>query len=346
MKKVFKYILLSIISLWLLFTSFVTYRFFSNSWTEFKFDENKFKRSHNPIWTIGTPTTQIPFIKRISSCNENYILEFISLERQLQNLKVDVKSGLINEGLINQFKIVYDKWPDGLKRFSENHISNVFIVKNLGSSGYTFTANDSSFIIFINEDILKERPNDWFNRTEGDCIQNKGSSFLINHLIEDSSNNSPVYTLENILIHEVGHCVGVVEGLTPTFDRKIRLPNELNFYDGTYDVQLINLELKSPYSEIFTKLKYYSPEKLTFNEYSLMLDELSNSPFPTTYSTQGQLEFFAEYFYSYIHCILQKRPFEYRFINNNRIIKSVGNGIYNQNNKSRYLLIEKTINEL
>ena len=345
MKKTLKYVLITITGLWIVFTSFVTYKYFSNSWENFQVIEKRKQWSNNPIWNNKLISIDTSFKNRIVSCNEKYILDFITLEKQLQNKDVKISAGSINADLINQFGKLYEKWPEGLRKFSEKYILNVFIVKNLGSSGYTFTADDSSFIIFIDESVLNERPND-FNRTENNCIQFEGTPFLINHVIEEDLNNLPVYTLENILIHEIGHCVGIVKGLTPTFDRRIPLPNELNFYKGCYEVNFIELKELNPYRDKFNKLKYYSNDKkMNCEEYLVVLDDLKNSPFPTTYSTQGQLEFFAEYFYSYIHCIIQKRPFEYRVFNNNKLIKSVRNGIINQSYEPRYLMIEKVIND-
>src|SRR5258706_12109473 len=128
MKKVFKYVLITIIGLWLLTTSFITYRYFSNSWKDFQIMEKRRQWSNSPIWNNKLPSNDTSFGNRITSCNEKYILDFITLEKQLQNKDVHVSSGSIDPALKKQFSKVYEKWPEGVRKFSEKYISNVFIV--------------------------------------------------------------------------------------------------------------------------------------------------------------------------------------------------------------------------
>lgn len=83
---------------------------------------------------------------------------------------------------------------------------------------------------------------------------------------------------------------------------------KFSFYDNVWKEETISLydDTKFP---LRSKVIFYSSKKLILeNVWKDIFPYINESPFPTLYSVVSADEFFAEYFVSYVHCILEKRP--------------------------------------
>jgi hypothetical protein len=343
LKKIFKYISFGFLILWIVVTSFISYRYLSKSYSDFKNDQliEIFKRNPTNFYSLDEFTNDSLFINRIRPCKNSNLLEFVGTNEKLSNNNKNISSGIVDLDVIEQFKRYYENWPAKLKYFCNHQIAGVYSVKNLTTSAITFVNLNGCYIIFIDEEIFKEKANDWASRIESTAIELKKSSVKVLNIIEADSNNTRGATLENLLLHEIGHCIGEYNGLTPGFSNKLKEP--LNFYKGVYSVSYYELKPETQYDQ-FKDIQFYSKEsQISVDHYIELLKKLQTSPFPTMYSTKTELEFFAEYFYYYIHCVVQNKPFKYQLVNDSEIIFELDNKVNRSLSENRFQVIKNLI---
>jgi hypothetical protein len=342
-KRVFKYTLLCILCLWLLVSTFLAYILLRNTYADYKYDQLKASYESNPAnyYELKDFTQDSLFINRITACKDQAVLKLLQTEQKLRGYEKTISAGKVNTSVINSFKTYFINWPQKIKAFCDQEIGGVYSVKNLSSSALTISNAAGRYIIFINEQIFEEKANDWSNRIESMPIDFQNSSLRLNHIIENDSSNTPSATLENILLHEIGHCMGDKYGLTPSFSHKVK--ETMDFFKDVYSVSYYELMPEEKYKDLQT-LKFYSDEdKISTSALIELLRKLEGSPFPTLYSAQNEFEFFAEYFYSYLHCIVQKKPFKYRVYEGNNVVLEVENNIYKFQTDKRYEMIKNLV---
>lgn len=250
------------------------------------------------------------FTDRIQILDDSYFSKVID---KSINSPVEVPDKSYEE-YIARFKSYYNQWPDKLKYYADSTIYKVFIVKNLISSAEIISLNDdSAFVILIDEAEIQLEPNEWATNIQKLNFENLTDGYKFKATIE--SQLDPVLTFENIIIHEIGHAIGVTSGLTPDFNGSKILSENFQFFDKTYDKFLVDFEKKNESEKLYESLQYYDEDinygKMEFEDYVSLLESLESTSYPTMYSSQNAIELFAEYFYSYVHCILQNKPYQY-----------------------------------
>ncbi|MGL1886099.1 MAG: hypothetical protein OCD76_06260 [Reichenbachiella sp.] len=334
MTNILKYSGLVILSLWLIISTFFSYTYLKFGWEEVKYstwnsligDDYLKRPTINQQLSIDIKEVEPVLYHRIKAIAQGDVLEEI---RIVSASNIGIPHGSYAY-LQDSFQVLFENWPKVLKEFSNDHIYGIYIVAGLRSSGRIYQVHDSDkFVIIINESVLSKDPNVWMTETEESGIKYSSVNEEFEVIIESSC--SPVLTLENILIHELGHAFGVAHKLTTSFDHKLESCTSLPFYDKSYS-KSIEFEPLSRYADHFNALVYYGDEesKILFSDYQELVVDLEKTSFPTMYASKNEMEFFAEIFYSYVHCEIQNKPFKYLLTDSNGKTTEVGNGIYDE----------------
>ncbi|MEQ9220293.1 MAG: hypothetical protein RLO17_19730 [Cyclobacteriaceae bacterium] len=334
LKKPVRIFFIIFITLWLILTTFISYIFLKETWTDFLIEDSK---SFIPLLTddqINYENEELqfdqyfietPFVERLENLEESTFWSVLQYEL---GVFVETPKG-DNDEYFERFKTLYESWPDKLKYYAENLIYKVYVVDGLPSSGQIVSINDrSGFIILISESKMLMKPNDWATSVEELNFNPIVDNLSFRVIMEDS--DDPILTFENILIHEIGHAVGVATELTPDFTNRGLLKTSFPFYEETYDEFVIRFKKKNKNEQLYARLHYYDTthfQKLDFSEYKELLVNLEETSFPTTYSSRNHSELFAEMFYSYVHCVLQNKPYKYVVTRDNDQELAIENGI-------------------
>ena len=238
----------------------------------------------------AAPTEKRTFSNRFSTCNDQQLLRYFNLKR---NRTIKTEKAEADLEIWNRFLSLFAAWPQGLKNYCERYVSGVYVVGQLGSSAYVLQQNDTSFVILIDRDAMETRPNDWFNNRERTAVD-LPPSIRMAHTIEADSNNRPEFTLESLLLHELGHCIGITSGQTRKFDSSWRQLDQRSLLHGVFGVDRVKMAMDPELREQFDGLHYYRNERLSANAYLTRLGSLRQSPFPTMYSTVNDHEYFAD----------------------------------------------------
>ena len=288
------------------------------------------------------PVSNKNFRNRFSACHDELLLHYFNLKRNRNTQTVQTEG---NMEVWNRFLPLFNQWPEGLKEYCQRYVSHVYLVDQLGCSAYVLQQNDTSFTILINRDAMESLPNDWFTNKEATAI-NLTSEYAIDHRIETDSNNRPEFTLETLLIHEVAHCIGITTNQTRKFNSGWGRLGQHSLLNGVFQVANVSMKMTDENQSQFGDFHYYRNKQLSMEKYVKRLRLLRNSPFPTMYSSVNDLEYFADFFYAYVHCIVQKRPLEYAVFRDGNEIIRVKSGISLQHHKKRCAIISNILSEL
>lgn len=212
--------------------------------------------------------------------------------------------------------------PEPVRRLAQERIIGLFLVADLGGSGYTEAIRDETgkekfAVIVLDRELLLKRPaNAWATWKEGSFFRPLPGKNIDLHLrIEEDRNDSVENAIVYILLHEIGHALGMAGGVHPSWNGDAILSQDYLFPALSWRMRGDKIESLS--EETFPErrlLKVYA-----FNDASLTQDQarevyrnLSRTGFATLYAAVSPWEDFAESFANYLHVVREKRPYEVR----------------------------------
>jgi len=283
------------------------------------------KWEKNPCLTIqywGTKWKQLAFEERIREAPPE-LIEKIRIENEINGFSerpVSVKPG---SHIFNALKSIKMSLPKGLMETLENQFIGVFSVKNLGSSGYSDIVYDLkgdekyTLIVLDAELLLNKTANEWATWKVNSAFKaDVDNTIEIRAVIENEENDTVDNTFRFLLLHELGHVLGVTtkahSSWVEWYSNKhvnMNFPFQRLSWRLTGDNQIASLfDDMFPEREI---IKVYAFEKseLTYNQaLSTFKNLVRRTNFPSFYATQSLWEDFAESFATYVHVVRDKRP--------------------------------------
>lgn len=189
-------------------------------------------------------------------------------------------------------------------------VFGIYLSRNLGGSGLTGYVYDKDkpvggFII-IDTDVMNQSANGWINFKERSVFNFNKTDLVI--IIEEEKNDNRLNALRYLLLHELGHIVAntykfMPDARTEKIDySKVPFTKEIwiNYNKTIYDHYFFKAR---------PKIRFYSDDKMDFdNNWEKIYPVLKSTGLPTLYGAMNPDEYFAESFVSYVHVIVDKRP--------------------------------------
>jgi hypothetical protein len=227
--------------------------------------------------------------------------------------------------------------PDKVNEQFSKYLLSIYFVKNLGSSGLTgiirYNQDPIGGIIFIDTSLLSNSANAWATAKEKTVFSfNTGEDLkvILENDAEDTINNALAF----ILLHEFGHILATVDKHAPDYSvikrdyrgfpyfKDFWISESQSEYDG--DVKERN------------KIQFYSKNKRAMVPEGLeVYSDLKDTPFVTLYSATSADDSFAEAYASYVHVILQGKPYEVRYLKDGESKVIFENGINRRQGNSQ-----------
>ena len=256
----------------------------------------------------------------------------------------DIPSGAPDANVFaSKLSKIRQSFPDKVNEQFDQYVFAVYFVRNLGSSGLTgiirYNKEPIGGIIFIDTERLSKKANEWATEKEKTVFSfAPGQDLKVT--LETDENNTIENSLAFILLHEFGHILATVDAVAPDFSLMKR-----DFKTFPYFKDFWFTEVHSEYDTDIkdrTKFKFYSKEKIPFSPNGLELySELEDSPFVTLYSANNADDSFAEAYASYVHVILQNKPYEVHAIQDSESKLIFDNGINRSEGKSQREFLNK-----
>jgi len=279
----------------------------------------------SPVVTIqywGDKWRAKPLEQRIFPAPEALVAR-IRMDNELSGFSERPVAAEPSPEFFEALKSILSRLPKPVKRLTEERVIGIFIVNGLGTSGYTEAVRDEdgndiyAVMVFDREILLQRTANDWATWKENSAFQPKTGGHTTLHMkIETRENDTTVNAIRFILLHEIGHAMGMASIVHPPWDDSTPVESiGLSFPKLSWR---INKEGKivSLFDDTFperTSIRYYSFEKSLLSN-----DQMSNTytnmkeytNFPSLQAAVNQWEDFADSFATYVHVVLEKRPWQ------------------------------------
>jgi len=274
----------------------------------FCFVESENKKTH-PIEKFKNEFSEFKDLTprdRIKPLSNSKVIEYFNRD-SINNIVPLEELTKQETSTLNKLYQAIELWPLIYKDYLWDKVARIYIVDGLFSSGMArYIEKGNAHFILINRKLLSLKPNDWATQTEESCFYYNNLSDRL--FVEIEQKTDSYLTLENVLIHELGHVIAIDEEITPDYIPRKLGGNYPFFKDAFYSD--INKMHRKPNNKIIN-LTYYArqKDKVTFDDYYNLSKELKNTDYPTIYGISNQDEYFAEYFYLFFHCNIQGKNF-------------------------------------
>lgn len=258
----------------------------------------------------------------------NHLDGFSNIPKEAKNFEeFKIHLSNISKTLPKEIKILFDRY-----------IFGIYLCENLGGTGLThFISKKEKVyggIIFLDISVLNQSANEWISYKENTVFLKKELDLEIE--IESEKENTVENAIKYILLHEFGHILATISEISPNIF--ISNPEiKSDFYRGIWLKDKILRDPKTNYN-FPEKIKFYSNKKIYLEDnWKNIYPPLFDSPFSTLYGATNAGDHFAESFVSYVHVILEKKPWTLKIKNKNKIIYSMENLILKNQFEQEYL---------
>lgn len=262
------------------------------------------------------------------------LVDFINLDNRKNGWPCSVVSASLTESLGNNLSTAISTIPSQVRKLISEKVIGIFLVKNLGGTGYTDIVYSESghpsagFIVIDPEAIGKKSANEWLTWKENTPFAADDSS-RISAIIEKGSQNNIANAFQFILLHEFGHVLSIGSSYVPLWDTTYSNSQHTRAFQfsafswGAPDE-------KGKFSNLFEaalpetkQLTYYFGPKNKTSEIAYIYRKLQSTNFPTLYSATSPYDDFADSFASYIHSVVMNKPYQIQVIHNEKVVHKI-----------------------
>lgn len=275
---------------------------------------------------FGTDWKHKPWVDRLGPAPEE-LLVYLAYQNKLDGFaEVPVAVAPVPE-IAGVFRQTSVSLSPALNKLLKERLIGVFLVNDLGSSGFTEEVVDESSrisyaIIVLDRDVfLKRKANDWATWKENSIFQPKQDAGVrLQMIIESGKNDTIQNAVHYLLLHELGHVLGMISNVHPSWIPADK-PLSLNY-------PFVKLSWKqdgkgkpvSLFDEKFSerkKIQYYSFAKaqLTYDQAPDVYNKLQSTNFVSMQASANLWDDFAESFVTYVHVLREKKVWQVRLEN-------------------------------
>lgn len=255
------------------------------------------------------------------------LIEFMHLDNAFQGYSERPVPVSRDSEILREVEAAMATLPRVIRRIAEKRLFYIALVRDLGGgTGYmdVVAGTDGSAaggFIVLDEGALSRTANAWASWREGSPFQ-PGPGWNIEVRIEAPQNDTRVNAIRYILLHELGHIVDAVLGVTQIGGGNTQNIADNGFYvlswthpPPSQTTVLPGDENRSRFDDAWPdrqKLGFYSFDASAFGIADVVpvYQWLNGTNFPTLYAASSSAEDFAESFVNYVHVVLDERPFD------------------------------------
>ncbi|MFT5657763.1 MAG: hypothetical protein ACI9KN_001037 [Gammaproteobacteria bacterium] len=283
-----------------------------------------------PYWEkyFSTPPGDRVFIA------PNEIINYINLDNLKNGYPNKTVAALPSKEFFEVIKNALSEIPDSVRKITQAKFAGVFLVNDLGGTGYTESildeeGNPVAGFIVLDASVLKERTaNQWVTWKESTPFK-ISPSIKINAIIESDKNDNHKNAVQYILLHELGHIISIGGFFHPPWNTNANNIKELEKYDFFNESWRIDQKENKFISRFDStvlperkNLVYYFGAELDADQMISTYNNLEKTDFVTVYAATHPADDWAESFVTYVHAVLMKKPFQINIKKNGKTEKS------------------------
>lgn len=262
------------------------------------------------------------------------LIEYINLDNRKSGFKEVPKKPKVADNFYRQINDAYAEIPQAVKDKLSDKLFGIFLIKDLGGTGFTEYIVDkdgkpqSAFIILDVDVLKKNSANEWATWKENTPFKSD-HEYKLRMKIQEKENDSPKYAIQYILLHEIGHAIAMNENIHPFWNIEPKDIEDLK----TFPFNSLSWEIdykENDYISKFDKSEfpqrkdvlYYQEPPFKSSQMKLIYDQLEETNFVSLYSTINPGDDWAEVFVTYVHTQMLNYPFEITISKDNKLIKT------------------------
>jgi hypothetical protein len=277
----------------------------------------------HPVQTLAfwEPLIQLPVDQRFFQAPAE-IIDYVLLQNRLQNFPEKPRAIAADAEFINDFKQALFELPPEVKKLLDVKLLAIFLAQDIGGSAITDFVRDSngdiigSFIVF-DQISLNKKANDWGSWKDSTVFKSHPDWQLQMTLAHTKDNNRKV-AISFILLHELGHVLAAGGDFHPAWDGQAESPEKkypFTKISWPFFTSFMAPEYVSAYDKnefpLRSKIKFYSKNpKLEARQMPEVYRQLALTKFVSLYAATNPGDDFAESFATYVHHLLQGRPYK------------------------------------
>ena len=259
------------------------------------------------------------------------LIEYVELDNELNDFPAGVKP-TENKQTIELVKQALAGIPAPIMSLFKDRLAGVFIVDNLGSSGYTdqlIQTNGKPYggFILLDSAVFDKPANAWASWKESTAFSSVADT-EIKVTLEDPADDSQVNAIQFILLHELAHVLAVGSDIHPDWwlsAIEVRL-SDYEFASLSWVLDESGQSFESRFEAAFPlrpSLVYYREPGLSADQMEEVLHSLQKTNFVSPYAATSPAEDFAESFAIYVHSELMRKPYRIEVLNSGQSLNSM-----------------------
>ncbi len=252
------------------------------------------------------------------------LVDYLILDNRFHGFVETPEPVDISPGFDADLKAALEELPAVVRRLMEPKLAGIFVVRNLGGTGYLEAVLDeretpvAGFIV-LDENVLTRTANAWFTWRENTPFR-PDPGYRLEGRIENRADDNRKNAIQIILLHEIGHLLSVGERFHPFWfagPQAAEREGEYPFLDLSWTVAPGGKEFVSRYEREFPYRKdvvFYGKPRLDGAAVQEVYRTLEATNFATLYGATNPYDDFAEAFATYVHGVMMKKPYEIRIL--------------------------------
>lgn len=262
------------------------------------------------------------------------LIDYVDLDNRLNGFPNKPTAATPSQALLKDIKEAVSEIPELVKKLLVDKLIGVFLVNNLGGTGYTEVVlgedgRAMSGFIVLDANVLQKRvANQWATWKESTPFK-RDANFEIEAIIEEKGGDTKKNAIQYILLHELGHVISIGKNIHPPWATSVGDIGDTTqylFFNESWRLDRPGNKVLTKYdSTVFPdreKVVYYLGAQLSGDQMLNIYNNLEKTDFPTLYAATRPEEDWAESFVTYVHSVVMKRPFQINIKKNGKVAKS------------------------
>jgi hypothetical protein len=257
------------------------------------------------------------------------LLTYLYADNVLHNYAGHPAAVEITPDIRRDFNQAIREMPAAVKRVVSQRLIGVFLVRDLGSTGFTDISAasgkypNSGYVVIDVSVFNKRNANAWATWKERSPFTQDGNDSLTVR-IEDKKNDNRAHAIQYILLHEFGHVASIDRNVHPPWNVAPPEDHTLQQYpfaNLSWRVAPNGDHYVSVFDDAFpdrTQISFYRNPKLSSTQIVSTYQSLLATNFATLYGATSPGDDFAESFANYVHVVMMGRPFSISMTRNSK----------------------------
>lgn len=273
-----------------------------------------------------------PLVQRVGPAPPR-LVEYLNLDNVLNGFPERPRAAAPDAAFIQDVKDAIAELPPEVWALFGERLVGIYLVEDLGGTGYTDAVlgadkQQVAGLVVLDAAVLARRTaNAWATWKENTPFKAR-DGYRLQARIEADADDNRKNAIQYILLHELGHVLSIggdihppwnpqpkevpASARYPYFDLSWKIDREANKYTTVFDAQFSQRK----------NVAYYFGAKLDATDILPTYASLEKTSFPSLYAATHPGDDFAEAFASYVHVVLQKRPWEIVISHSGQVVKT------------------------